>query len=189
MKVITGKVRFSFLNWATPKLNELSKKEEYSTEILVPKTDTETVNKLKAAMKDAAIKKFGDKMPPKMKNPLRDGDTETKASGEPLPEYYKGHYFIRTKSNDQPGVIDPKGNPIKAANDFVSGDYGRASITAFGYSQAGSNGVSFWLGNLQLLEKGEPFGSKSSASDDFGVKSEAAADFAETSDNSDTMPF
>lgn len=176
-KVITGKVRFSFLNWAAPRKNELNGKEEFGTELLIPKSDEETIKALKAAMKSALVAKFGDKFPPKLRNPLKDGDVETKADGSPLADYYKDHMFLRVKSTEAPGTIDAKGEPVKTANDFVSGDYGRASITAFAYDQAANKGVSFYLNNLQLLEKGEPFGSKSSASDDFGVKSEAASDF------------
>ena len=56
-----------------------------------------------------------------------------------------------------------------AANDFVSGDYGRVSVTAYAYSQAGNNGVAFWLNNIQMLDKGEALGSKASAIDDFGI--------------------
>lgn len=176
-KVITGKVRFSFLNWASPRKNELNGKEEYGTELLIPKSDEATIKALKAAMKTALVAKFGDKFPPKLRNPLKDGDEETKADGSPLADYYKDHMFLRVKSTEPVGVIDARGETLKNANDFVSGDYGRASITAFAYDQAANKGVSFYLNNLQLQEKGEPFGSKSSASDDFGVKSEAASDF------------
>lgn len=176
-KVITGKVRFSFLNWRTPRKNELNGKEEFGTELLIPKSDEATIKALKAAMKTALVAKFGEKFPPKLRNPLKDGDVETKADGSPLADYYKDHMFLRVKSTEAPGTIDAKGETLMDANDFVSGDYGRASITAFAYDQAANKGVSFYLNNLQLLEKGEPFGSKSSASDDFGVKSEAATDF------------
>ena len=182
-KVITGKGRFSYLNWASPKKNELSGKEEYSTEFLIPKTDATTIAALKAAMKSALEKKFGAAFPKNLRNPLRDGDTETKQDGSPLGNEYKGHYFIRCKSNEQAGVVDANGQPILAANDFVSGDYGRISVTAYAYSQAGNSGVAFWFNNAQKLEKGESLGGKSSAADDFGV----AAPVAATSDSD--MPF
>ena len=168
-KVVTGKGRFSYLNWASAKKNELSGKDEYSTEFLIPKSDAKTITDLKAAMKSALDKKFNGKYPANLRNPLRDGDTETKQDGSSLGEQYKGHYFIRCKSNEQPQTVDSSGNPILAANDFVSGDYGRVSITAYAYSQAGNNGVAFWLNNIQMLSKGDALGSKSSALDDFGI--------------------
>ena len=167
-KVVTGTGRFSYLNWASPKRNELSGKDEFSTEFLIPKSDTTTIAALKAAMKSALEKKFGAAFPKNLRNPLRDGDTETKADGSPLGSEYQGHYFIRTKSNEQPGVVDENRQPILLANEFVSGDYGRISVTAYAYSQAGNNGVAFWFNNAQRLEKGEALGGKSSAADDFG---------------------
>ena len=175
-KFVTGKGRFSFLNWASPKTNELSGKEEFSTEFIIPKSDTQTIAGLKSAMKAALDKKWNGKYPANLRNPLRDGDTETKQDGTPLPDQYKGGFFIRCKSNEKPGVIDAEGQPILAANDFVSGDWGRVSVTAYAYSQAGNNGVAFWLNNIQLLEKGDALGSKASAVDDFGVAKTAFQD-------------
>ena len=67
-----------------------------------------------------------------------------------------------------PIFVDETRQPILIANEFVSGDYGRISVTAYAYSQAGNNGVAFWFNNAQRLEKGEALGGKSSAADDFG---------------------
>ena len=180
-KVITGKGRFSYLNWASPKKNELSGKDEFTTQFLIPKSDTTTIAALKAAMKSALEKKFGQAFPKNLRNPLRDGDTETKQDGSPLGAEYHGHYFIGIKSSEQPGVVDAAGQPILAANDFVSGDYGRVSVTAWAYNHTGNAGVAFWFNNAQLLEKGQSLSGKSSAADDFGI--------AKTSSNSEDNPF
>lgn len=177
-KVITGRVRMSFLNWFAPRKNDLNGKDEYSAELLIPKSDTETINALKMAMKEAIVAKFGEKIPSNLRSPLKDGDTATKADGSPLADYYKGHYFLRTKSTEKPGVIGSDGSELREASQFVSGDYGRASIVAFAYDQAVNKGVSFYLQNLMFMDKGEAFGGgRASASDDFGVKSNATTDF------------
>lgn len=177
-KVITGRVRMSFLNWFAPRKNELNGKDEYSAELLIPKSDTDTINAIKMAMKEALVAKFGDKIPPNVRNPMKDGDTAVKADGGPLADYYKGNVFIRVKSTEKPGVIGADGLELRDASQFVSGDYGRASIVAFAYDQAVNKGVSFYLQNLMFLDKGESFGGgRASASDDFGVKSNAASDF------------
>lgn len=177
-KVITGRVRLSFLNWFAPRKNDLNGKDEYSAELLIPKTDTATINAIKAAMKEAIVEKFGDKIPPQLRNPLKDGDTATKQDGTPVADYYKGHFFIRVKSTEKPGVIGSDGQELREASQFVSGDYGRVSMTAFAYDQAVNKGVSFYLQNLMLMDKGEAFGGgRASASDDFGVKSSAVNDF------------
>ena len=175
-KFVTGRGRFSYLNWASAKVNEMSGKEEFSTEFIVPKSDVAKITGLKTAMKNALDKKWNGKYPANLRNPLRDGDTETKQDGSPLGDQYKGCYFIRCKTNEKPGTVDANGNALMAANDFVSGDYGRVSVTAYAYSQAGNNGVAFWLNNIQMLDKGEALGSKASAIDDFGIVKTVAQD-------------
>ncbi len=37
--------------------------------------------------------------------------------------------------------------------DIVSGDYGRVSLNAYAYDQAGNKGVSYGLNNIMLLSK------------------------------------
>ena len=58
-RVVTGRVRFSYFSALTARKNEMNGKEEFSTQVLVPKTDLDTVNQLKAAAKAALTAKFG----------------------------------------------------------------------------------------------------------------------------------
>lgn len=177
-KVITNRVRMSYLNWFSPRKNDLNDKLEYSATLLIPKTDTETLNELKSAMKEVIVEKFGSKVPTNLRNPIKDGDTATKQDGTPMPDYYKGHFFLHTKSTEKPGVIGANGDELRDSADFVSGDFGKASVVAFAYDQAVNKGVSFFLQNLMFTDKGESLGGgKSSASDDFGVSSAAKNDF------------
>lgn len=89
-KVITGiNTRLSYFHgWEPVSINGGA--EKYSVSVLIPKSDTETVNAVNAAI-DAAIEegiaKFGGKKPNKaaIKIPLRDGDVERED------EAYKGH--------------------------------------------------------------------------------------------------
>lgn len=174
-RVTTGEVRASYFSALAPRKNELSGKDEFSTQILIPKTDTETIAALKAAAKEALVAKFGDKIPKNVRNPLRDGDTETKQDGSPLGKEYQGHFFCNVKSTSKPGAIDTHGNDLIGADDIVSGDYIRVSLNAYAYSQAGNNGVSFGLNNILLVRKGEPLGvAKPSAAADFGIVRGAA---------------
>lgn len=169
-RVVTGKVRFSYFSALTARKNEMNGKEEFSTQVLVPKTDTETLNQLKSAAKAALTAKFGDKIPKTVKNPLRDGDTEVKSDGAPLGDEYKGHYFFNTKSTNKPGAVDAHGHDIIGSADIVSGDFGRVSLNAYAYDQAGNKGVSYGLNNIMLLAKGDSLGgAKPSAASDFGV--------------------
>jgi hypothetical protein len=60
--------------------------------------------------------------------------------------------------------------PILGSQDIVSGDYGRVSLNAYAYDQAGNKGVSYGLNNIMLLSKGDSLGgAKPSAASDFGV--------------------
>jgi hypothetical protein len=169
-RVVTDKVRFSYCNVCSARRNELNGKDEFSTQVLIPKTDTDTVNAIKAAAKAALQAKWGDKIPPRVRNPLRDGDTETKSDGSPLGAEYQGHWYMSVKSNQRPGIIDRQGHELLGAQDVGSGDYGRVSLNAYAYDAAGNRGVAFGLNNVQLLEKGESLGgTRTNAFDDFGV--------------------
>jgi hypothetical protein len=181
-RVVTDKVRFSFCNVCSPRRNEFNGKDEFSTQILVAKSDTATVAALKAAAKAALATKWGDKVPAKVRNPLRDGDTETKGDGSALGPEYKDHFFMTVKSSKRPGIIDSSGVELLGSDDVASGDWGRVSLNAYAYDAAGNKGVSFGLNNVQLMNKGESLGGgRPSAAADFGVAtSTAAAPVAET---------
>ena len=182
-RVVTGKCRFVYCSVMSARKNEMNGKDEFSTQVLVPKSDTETVGALKAAAKEALMAKFGDKIPKNVRNPLRDGDTETKSDGSALGKEYAGHFFFNTKSTNKPGAVDANGQDLLGSNDIVSGDYGRVSLNAYAYSQAGNNGVSFGLNNIMLVAKGEPLGgARPSAASDFGISKSAAP---AASDNAD----
>ena len=190
MKVVTNKVRASYLAWHTPR-EGLDGKMSYSVELLIPKTDVDGITKIKAAMKSALEKKFGDLSKVKgLKNPLKDGDGN-KQDGSPHGEEYHGHFYLRCKSSEKPGVIDLKGKEIINSTDFVSGDYCRASITASAYDSNMAKGVTFYLNNLQKVADGPSLGGtgRTTAAEDFGVANSASADFAETPADDSNIPF
>lgn len=166
MKIVIpkhGKIRSSYVNVFSPKKNDLSGNEEYSLMLLIPKSDKETIDSLKAAIKDAVGRKWGDKRPPNnLRFPLRDGDEE-KDGVEP----YTGCYFMNVKSKDKPGIVDRNLQPVIEPSEFQSGDYCRVSINSFAYDRSGNRGISFGLNNIQVLAKGEPLGGKSRPEDDF----------------------
>ena len=113
------------------------------------------------------------------------GDTETKSDGSPLGAEYVGHYYFNTKSMTKPGAVDAHGHDILGSQDIVSGDYGRVSLNAYAYDQAGNKGVSFGLNNIMLVAKGDSLGgAKPSAAADFGI-SKGAAPAPAPSDDSD----
>ena len=172
-KVMTGIVRFSYVNIAEPKSINGSK-PKYSVSLIIPKDDKDTINKIEAAIETAiqeGIGKFGGKIPPRgaLKLPLRDGDTERDD------EAYKNSYFVNANSTTKPGVVDRTANYIDPEQVY-SGAYGRATITFYAFNTNGNKGVACGLGNLQLVRDGEPLGGRASAADEFAAFSDDSGD-------------
>lgn len=163
-KVITGEVRFSYLNVFEPKsINDNEAK--YSVSLLIPKTDTKTidaVNRAVEAAKQAGISKFGGKIPAQMKLPLRDGDID-----HPDGEVYAGCYFLNANCKQKPGLVYKNGQPIIDSTELYSGCYGHASINFYAFSVNGNKGIACGLNHLMKTRDGEPLGGRGKAEDDF----------------------
>lgn len=150
----------------------MSKMSEMEATIIIPKTDTVTVQKIKAAIQaayeegQAKLKGNGRTVPPltAIKTPLRDGDTE-----RPDDPAYAGSYFINANSATAPGIVDADCNPILTRSEVYSGVYGRASINFYAFNSNGNKGIACGLNNLQKIRDGEPLGGKSSAASDFST--------------------
>ena len=174
LKVITGpNTRWSYANvWEPKSINGGAAK--YSVSLIIPKSDTVTVAKIKAAIEAAyqegqAKLKGNAKSVPALsliKNPLRDGDVE-----RPDDPAYANSYFINANSTTAPGIVDADRNPVLTRSDVYSGVYGRASINFYAFSSNGNKGIAVGLNNLQLLRAGEPLGGKASAESDFASES------------------
>lgn len=171
-KVITGvNTRFSYANiWDPKSIN--GGKPKFSVSLIIPKDDTVTVNKIKAAIQAAyeegqnKLKGNAKSVPAlsAIKNPLRDGDLER--SDDPA---YKNAYFINANSDTAPGVVDKDLNPIMNRSQIYSGVYGRASINLYAFNSNGNRGIACGLNNIQKIRDGEPLGGKSRAEDDFAT--------------------
>lgn len=164
-KVVTGQVRFSYANVWEPKAID-GGEAKYSVSLIIPKSDTKTVNAIKAAIeaaKQESISKFGGKIPANLKTPLRDGDID-----RPDDEAYENCYFINATSKNQPGVVDANVQKILDQSEFYSGCYGRASINFYGFNTNGNKGIAAGLNNVQKLLDGERLSGGSTAEEDFG---------------------
>jgi hypothetical protein len=167
-KVVTGTVRLSYVHLLEPYAQGDSDEEKYSCVILIPKSDTATLNKIKAAIKAATEQgrnsKFEGKVPPNLAVTLRDGDEE--GDLEKNPEY-EGHMFMSISSKTRPGLVDKDLNQIMSADDIYSGVYARVSMNAFPYNFKGKKGISFGLNHVQKVRDGDFLGGRSRAEDDF----------------------
>lgn len=167
-KVITGKVRLSYVHIFQPHAIEEGQEPKYSTAILIPKSDKATLKKIKNAVeaaKQAGLSnKFGGKLPANLKTPLRDGDEE-----RPDQEEYAGHYFLNASSKTAPGVVDQALNPIMDSEEVYSGCYARVSLNFYAFNVSGNKGIACGLNNVQKLADGDYLGGRSRAEDDFDV--------------------
>lgn len=170
-KVVTGKCTFSYLNcWDPKSINGGTPK--FSVSLIIPKSDTKTVNKIKEAIKAAYDEgnsklKGNSRSVPALsviKTPLRDGDAE-----RPDDEAYKNSYFINANSPTAPGIVDANCNQIIDRSEMYSGVQGRASINFYAFNSNGNRGIACGLNNLQKLSDGAPLGGKSRAEDDFST--------------------
>ena len=171
-KVITGKVRFSYVNIFKSRAFQAGQDAKYSVCLLIPKEDKATIKKIKAAIEEAiqdgVSSKWGGKKPANLKLPLRDGDAER---ADEAPEY-EGMYFLNCNSTQKPGIVDKDLNEILDPDEVYSGCWGRASINFFPFNTNGNKGIACGLNNLQLIRAGEPLGGKASAESDFATDAE-----------------
>lgn len=167
-KVITGIVRFSFANVFEPRMNDGDSVAKYSVQLLIPKDDVETINKIYAAeafaLQQGMEKNKFSKIPKMYKRPLHDGDEEKDD------EMYEGFMYLSAKTTQRPDVVYEDRTPIIDTEDFYSGCWGHASITLYAYKVDGATGVAVALNNIMKTHDGEPLGGKrASAADDFAV--------------------
>ena len=114
-----------------PKAGQDGGKEKYSVSLIIPKSDTVTIQKIKAAIQAAyeegagKLKGNGKSVPAlaAIKTPLRDGDIE-----RPDDEAYANAYFVNANSITAPEIVDADRQPILTHSEVYSGVYGRASI-------------------------------------------------------------
>lgn len=173
-KVWTGKVRLSYAHLFEPHAMD-GNEPKYSALIIIPKSDTETLKAIKEAtdlVKKEGASKWGGKVPPNLKTPLRDGDID-----RPDDEACAGCYFLNANSRTKPGIVGTNGAPIMEATEVYSGCYARVTINFYAFNAQGNKGVAAGLGNVQKLEDGEPLGGFTRAEDDFEAVGTAEDDF------------
>jgi hypothetical protein len=158
--------RFSYAHiWDPDSVN--GSEPKYSLSLIIDKNDKETIAKIKTAIEQAkkdGVSKWGGKIPPNLKTPLRDGDIDRAED-----EAYAGNCFLNANSKQAPQIVDKKVQPILDQSEVYSGCYGRVSVTFYAYNSNGNKGIAAGLGNVQKLKDGEPLGSRVNAADEFEV--------------------
>lgn len=167
-KVITGKVRFSYVNIFKSRAFSGSDDEKFSICLLIDKEDKKTLKAIndavQAAIQDGISSKWNGKKPANLKLPLRDGDEDRPEAPE-----YAGMMFLNANSTQKPGIVDRNLMEIIDPDEVYSGCYGRASINFYPFNVNGNRGIGVGLNNIQKLTDGERLGStRASAESDFG---------------------
>lgn len=162
-RIMLKKVRLSFPALFTPKARD-GKEPKYSTMILLPKSDKAAYKALKEAEKEAAVEKFG-KVPAKLASIIHDGDAEGE---EEWPER-AGHWYMTVSASQQyrPGIVDKNREAVIDQSEVYSGVHANVTVRAFAYDFEGKKGVSFGLGNVQVLGYGESLAGGIAAEDEF----------------------
>ena len=157
----TGKVRltYAFLWKPRPADEENQRVEKFSTSLLIPKTDQQTIQLFNTALQNAIIQGqqkglWGAALPSNFKVPLRDGDAECAEKGEE----YAGHWFLNASSTRRPQIVDINRNDIWEESDVYSGCYARVCINLFPFSQRGNRGIGCGLEAVQKICDGEALG-------------------------------
>lgn len=179
-KVVTGTVRFSYLNVFKPKAIGEGQDPKYSVCLLIPKEDKATIKKIKDAIeaekKAGAAEKWKGKVPSNLKTPLRDGDAER---ADEYPEY-AGMYFLNANSSKKPVLLDESKDEILDQTELYSGCWGRANVNFYSFDVNGNRGIAVGLNALQKKRDDEPLGGMITAES-------AAADFDDDYEDDDML--
>lgn len=165
-KVVFGPCRLSYTHVFTKYAPDGDTDNgKYMTNVLIPKSEKETVKALQqaieAAKKSGIVSKWGGKEPKNLELPLRDGDTDKDD------EVYKDCFFINAKSSTRPGICDKNKNPIVDEEEIYSGVYAYVSVSFYPYDKNGNRGIACGLNNIMKFKDGERLGGRTSAETDF----------------------
>lgn len=159
---------YVFLSKPQPGMNP-GDEPQFAITLVFPKSTD--LKALKQAAQAAAIRKWGDKIPPNLRSPFRDGNIDKSDDAT-----FADSIFITARTKQMPGLVGRDRQPLPdPAMDAYSGMQCRASITAFAYDQKGNKGVSFALNNVQKVSDGARLSGRKPADQDF----EGAADLPE----------
>lgn len=182
-RVRTGEVRLSYVNLTTPRppKDNPNGTPKYGAALLIPKTDTTTINDIFSAIRaaaDAATNRVwgGFRLPDtKLFSILHDGDG-VKDNGKPYDAECKGHWVLNTNSSRKPAVvgIDNVYRELEPSS-IYSGMYAQVTVRFYG-TDKGGNKICCGLDNVMKTRDGEPLSGGSSAVSDFADIGRGVAD-------------
>lgn len=174
-RAVKAKGRLSYPNLFTPRAINDQGAPKYSATLLIPKSDTATVERVQAAI-DAAVQDGVDRRifkgavdPSRSKYPpLRDGDSP-KDDGTPRGDEFAGHWFISAKApgnKPRPTVVDANVQPVMDESEIYAGCYVNMFVEFYAYENSGNKGIAASLRGVQFVEDGERLGGEQLEAED-----------------------
>jgi len=166
-RIVVKDARMAYIHLLEPRAAAEGAEPKYSVTLIIPKTDEAGIAAIKAAMKAAVSRKFGDKPPKGLRNPLRDGDEKDGESGEYMKgDEFRGNWYLSASSKKPVRALAGKARMPATEDHLQSGNYGAAELNFYGYDAAGNRGIAAGLNGVWITRKGEPLGSGAT---DWGV--------------------
>lgn len=131
-----------------------SMREEYSVTMLIPKTDP-AINNLVGAYNEVMAQLYGADQTkwPQFRNPtFRDGDTDPTYRDRSKYPGFEGMWVVKATTNNQPGLLDERKQPVISDGVLYSGMWGYAQVVASNYDNNGNQGIKFYLSNYMKFK-------------------------------------
>lgn len=156
--VISPLARFAFCNLESPEQRKDNTTgqtfDEYNVTLLIPKTDPD-INRLVGAFNEVMTKKYGadNTKWPTFRNPtFRDGDTDPTYRDRGKYPGFEGMWVVKATSNQQPGLLDERKQPVITKGVIYSGCWGYVQVVASDYDQNGNQGIKFYVSNVMKFK-------------------------------------
>lgn len=172
-KVITGKVRLSFVNLAEPK-DDMQGNPFYSAQIIIDKNDKRTIQAFEKAVAELrqdpkALAKVNNNAKA-IQVPFRDGDTDPADSVANAPDVYANTYFVNAKNKRKVTCLGKNKEhlePFDIEEQIYSGCYAQAQLSLYVYNANGNKGVGVGLEAVRKVAEGDRLGGITIKVDDF----------------------
>jgi hypothetical protein len=137
-------------------------KKKVNLTLLVPKSDTETLARINAALEAGLTNYFGKRRPPRLRLPISDGDERTSEGQYRHPgDEFRGQMLVRLTANEDrmPVVLKgPRGQQTQAnPGDYASGYWLTVIARTFCYNVSGNAGVSLGVNAVNITAEDTVF--------------------------------
>lgn len=161
--------RLSYVHLWEPHAAPQTDNYKYSVAVLIPKSDTDSVEAVKSAIEAAyaegvkSNKDWKGVRPKNTRNPFKDGDDPE------MTEDYRGCWVFNASSKSRVPILDRSQMPVTNKEEIYSGCWGLVSVNFYPYAAAGNKGVSCGLNAVLKTADDNPLAVRDSAQDFAGM--------------------